>query len=352
MSALVVRRTSRGRGGRRSRTRPGLVAAVLATGSLLGCELQEITVAEPEDIVIVEGQVVVALELGAGPGGSEPVERLLASVFLHRTFGDGQATVPGAQVAITDTETDVEIVLTEVPQAGCVPVELPGGVEPPFVGSCYRSTIDPSPFPPGSSLSLEVTTADGRRLSAASRIPGTFDLDGLDHALLDVPPDRLGRVCTLPSEANYRIAWTPSEGTWAYLAETSIFGLDQGLAPQGIEAPEQLFLDGLAVGGDTDIVFPAEFGVFDRFDLDRDLSLALQEGLPPGASAVVAVSAMDRNWVNWARGGNFNPSGAVRIPSVFGDGTGVFGTAVRRQFAVWVVDEPIPDIPTCGALEP
>ncbi len=97
------------------------------------------------------------------------------------------------------------------------------------------------------------------------------------------------------------------------------------------DPPDELDLLGLAIGAaDTTIVFPQEFGVFDRFTVDRDLLLALQEGLPAGARADVLVAAGDRNFVNWVRGGNFNPSGQVRVPSVTGDGTGVFGSLVVR----------------------
>jgi hypothetical protein len=325
---------------------------LLAVGSLMGCELQEITVAVPEDVVIVEGQVVVAKEQAAGPGGPEPVEVLIGNVFLHRTFGEGGVVVPGAQVVVTDRDSGVRVVLPEGDQAGCVLPEAGQDEVEPARGTCYAARVEPSPFSPGSRLSLEVTTPEGRTMTGLTEVPGDFDFEGLNHSLLDIPPDGLQHVCTLPSDVRYRISWTPAVGTWAYLGETDILGLDQALASLGIEAPELLFLDGLAIGGDTDIVFPSEFGVFDRFDLDRDLSLALQEGLPRGTSALVGISALDRNWVNWARGGNFNPSGAVRIPSVFGDGTGVFGSGVRRQFTVWVSDDPIPDIPACGNPEP
>jgi hypothetical protein len=34
--------------------------------------------------------------------------------------------------------------------------------------------------------------------------------------------------------------------------------------------------------------------------------------------------------VNWVRGGSFNPSGTVRVPSISGGGTGVFGSLVTR----------------------
>ncbi len=104
------------------------------------------------------------------------------------------------------------------------------------------------------------------------------------------------------------------------------------LEPEGIEVEEDpLDLVGLSISAsDTTIVFPTEFGVFERFDLDRDLALLLQQGLPRGISVGIVVGAVDRNFVNWVRGGDFNPSGQVRIPSLQGDGTGVLGSVVRR----------------------
>ena len=48
------------------------------------------------------------------------------------------------------------------------------------------------------------------------------------------------------------------------------------------------------------------------------------------------ISATDRNYVNWVRGGNFNPSGQVRVPTIRGDGTGVFASTVTRTFEVVV----------------
>jgi hypothetical protein len=120
------------------------------------------------------------------------------------------------------------------------------------------------------------------------------------------------------------------------------------LAPQGIEVEEDsLSLLGLSIAeNDTTLVFPSEFGVFDRFDLDRDLALVLQEGLPQGTRARIVVAAAERNYVNWVRGGNFNPSGAVRIPSLRGDGVGVLGAVVRR--VVWVEGAlPRDGLPSC-----
>ncbi|MGI9628648.1 MAG: hypothetical protein ACR2QM_17570 [Longimicrobiales bacterium] len=325
------------------RWRVGL--ALLAWIAATGCEFGELTVATPEDILIVEGQVVVALEKAATSGDLGPGTTLIASAYLHRTFTDPNIAAPVGVVQITDEGSGVEIVLTEAPKAACVRFDTTGqfGVDGP-PGTCYRDIISPSPFSPGARLTLEVTTSDNRVMTGTTQVPGSFSLEGLTHSV---------GQCRLPPDSNYPVSWTESAETWAYVGESNIFGLDTALEPQGIEAPEVLFLDGLSIGQeDTEMVFPAEFGVFDRFDLEGGLSQALQDGLPDGTRAEIAMSAGDRNWVNWERGGNFNPSGAVRIPSVFGDGTGVFGSAVRHDFEVVVSSNPSNPLPICGELEP
>ena len=115
---------------------------------------------------------------------------------------------------------------------------------------------------------------------------------------------------------------------------------------------DPLSLLGLSLSAaDTSIVYPAELGLFSRTELDHDLSVELQKGLPGGTEAEVTVAAVDGNFVNWARGGNFNPSGPVRVPSVTGDGTGFFGSALVRGFAVSVAD-PLPaGLPECAPSE-
>ncbi|NIP79411.1 MAG: hypothetical protein GWM90_09430 [Gemmatimonadetes bacterium] len=68
--------------------------------------------------------------------------------------------------------------------------------------------------------------------------------------------------------------------------------------------------------------------------LDRDVALVLQRGLPTGAAADIVVAVGDQNYVNWVRGGNFNPSGQVRVPGITGDGTGVFGSLVAERVPI------------------
>ena len=89
--------------------------------------------------------------------------------------------------------------------------------------------------------------------------------------------------------------------------------------------------------------------LFNRFDLDSDLAVRLQRGLPVGASAEVSITAVDRNYVNWQRGGNFNPSGVVRVPSLRGAGTGVLGSTYRRSFTIQV-GEPDPGGQICEGV--
>lgn len=79
---------------------------------------------------------------------------------------------------------------------------------------------------------------------------------------------------------------------------------------------------------------PNELGAFDRFTPDRDVALSLQQGLPTGAAADIVIAAGDRKYVNRVRGGNFNPSGQVRVPSITGDGTGVFGSPVAERVTI------------------
>jgi hypothetical protein len=143
----------------------------------------------------------------------------------------------------------------------------------------------------------------------------------------------------LSANSRLEVAWTASPDAWVYAAETNLRGLAPLLAQQGIELErDPLRLFGLSVSSaDTTIVFPSEFGLFDRFDDDLTEALAaIQNGLPSGVVADVVVGAADRNYVNWERGGNFNPSGVVRIGNIRGAGAGVFGSMVGKSFQVRV----------------
>ena len=292
----------------RPRVRYAWLCLALAASA---CELEEITVIDFVDVVVAEVYVTL---------GSAPAEHRVRA-FLHGTAAGGtpdSETFDDALVRITRTDGfTMDLALALITE--CVD-SVPVGAS----GSCFVDGGQAAGLAPGDALELSVGLADGRTLLAASRIPGDFQLDGISVS------------CRLVPESLLPLSWSRSDGAWAYVNETSISGLRAALAPEGIDVEDDpLYLLGLSISAaDTTVVFPSEFGVFDRFDLDQDLALRLQQGLPDGTDALVSVTAVERNYTNWVRGGNFNPSGQVRVASVRGDGTGVFGAAVVREFSV------------------
>lgn len=311
------------------------LAAVLGlAGAVSACELQEITLAEPPvDRVVVEGLVQIGIPSVAGfgvPPGS--MDRI--SVLLHRTVRGDEGLnepVPGALVQLTGPGGTVYRLRELLDPTLCVSSTPLEGT-----GTCYilapPELSEHPPIRPGDRLELEVNLLDGGEVRGVAVVPGDFGFVG----------PRNEEACVILPGSPFPLLWSGSEGAWAYVAETQIHGLRAALAPEGIDVEvDPLFLLGLAVSSaDTTIAFPSEFGVFDRFDLQRDVALVLQEGLPPSTWAQVAVAAVDRNYVNWIRGGNFNPSGTVRIPSVTGDGTGWFGASVTRWLEFLVNPPP------------
>jgi hypothetical protein len=300
-----------------------LLALVVAQA---GCDLTEATIVDLADVVVAEVYVTVA---------EQPGDNSLRA-FLHGTAPGselGSRTFDDARVTVTDgSGSPALLALAAVDECAAVRPEE-------TTGSCFlAASALAASYEAGEALSLEVELADGRRLSGSTRVPGAFALDGL------------AGTCRVEPDTRLPFQWTRSDEAWAYLSEASILGLPGALAAEGIEAPDTVFLLGLSISeSDTTVSFPNEFGVFDRFDLERDLALRLQVGLPEGASADVAITAIDRNFTNWIRGGNFNPSGAVRVPSLVGDGSGVFGSAVTRRLTV--VSSPDPAVaPACVAL--
>jgi hypothetical protein len=311
--------------------RPAAAAPLLLVAVLSGCELQEVVVAEPETLVIAE----VFLQTGAfGPRGI---------AYLHRSIGAPLTRVPDALVELV-TGTGATFRFNSVGLTQCVLGTLPLEVE----GSCY--ILDSAAGPllvPGARFEVRITVPDVGTLQGTTTIPGDFDMT------LPTRAEQSG--CSLPPETRLELTWTPSNGAWAYVAETEIFGLPELLRPLGIEVEDDpVVLVGLSVSrSDTTIVFPTEFGLFDRADLDRDLLNLLQAGLPEGAGAAVVLAAGDRNYVNWVRGGGFNPSGRVRIPSLLGSaGTGVFGSQVVRRVFIVAEDPDLRTGPACSGTLP
>ena len=295
-----------------------------ALSLLVSCDLVEITIIEIEDVVIAEIYVNLA---------EDPTENEIRA-YLHHTVGapgSGVDELPNALIVVRRPD-GLMLDLVENAIDACL--------EPlPTVGSGVCFLAEPAQTPnlnPGDLLEVEVTFADGGTLLGATRVPSPFQVDGIST------------MCRLDSNTLLPLHWSRSEGAWAYVNEASISGLPEALEPEGIVVEEDpLNLLGLSISDqDTTIVFPSEFGIFDRFDLNQDLVSRLQDGLPPSTTAEVSITAVEGNYVNWARGGNFNPSGQVRVPSLRGDGTGVFAATVNRRFVVVSLDQgPLPDCP-------
>ena len=295
-----------------------------ALALLVSCDLEEITIIEIEDVVIAEIYVNLA---------EDPTENEIRA-YLHHTVGapgSGIDELPNALIVVRRPD-GLMLDLVENAIDACL--------EPlPTVGSGVCFLAEPAQTPnlnPGDLLEVEVTFADGGTLLGATRVPSPFQVDGIST------------MCRLDSNTLLPLHWSRSEGAWAYVNEASISGLPEALEPEGIVVEEDpLNLLGLSISDqDTTIVFPSEFGIFDRFDLNQDLVSRLQDGLPPSTTAEVSITAVEGNYVNWARGGNFNPSGQVRVPSLRGDGTGVFAATVNRRFVVVSLDQgPLPDCP-------
>lgn len=302
----------------------GLLAGSFLVGLFLaGCQLDEVTLTEPENALVAE----IYLKVGDGPDE--------LSAFLQWTLGVADPSgLAGASIRIQG-EGGLSLDFVRGARSDCLDPEILDDVG----GECFLApSLEDGSVRPGDHLEVEITMPTGEGLMGGVTLPGEFDL------LRPLAEDR----CALPPGQPLELVWGLSEGAWAYTGETLIWGLRGALALQGIDVEEDsLTLLGLSISEtDTTLVFPGEFGVFDRIDLDRDLALALQEGLPLGSHAEVVVAAAERNYVNWVRGGNFNPSGAVRIPSLRGDGIGVLGALVRRMIVVEGA-EPRENLPSC-----
>jgi hypothetical protein len=303
----------------------GLIVLMVGLALLTGCELDEVSLAEPENVLVAEVYVLM------GDGADE------MTAFLHWTLGsDPSVNLVNASVQLRGEE-GIAIDLSPDERTACLTSETAEKTE----GSCFVAPpLGEDVFDPGERVTVSIVLPDGRSLQGGTTLPGNFRFRA----------PRVAGVCGLPPNKTLEVRWTRAEGTWAYAAETLIWGIRAAAGDLGIEVDEDpLSLLGLSVSEtDTAIVFPSEFGVFSRLDLDRELALLLQKGLPLGTSADVTIAALDRNYVNWIRGASFNPSGQVRIPSLRGDGTGVVGSAVRRVFRAEGVAPGAP-VPSCFA---
>jgi len=321
------------------------LALAAATYLFAGCALTDVAVAVPDDVIVAEVQVVLTL----APDTDEVT--MTAVALLHRTHHpEGAPSLSGAVVEVSAGPGRVVRLWRQPSVWHCIVRNPLSPYVPTFMFTrdvaCFRVEVTPAPFTPGETLSLRITAPDGRVLTGVSRIPGVFTLVGLEH--------EDGR-CRLDPGTNHRFRWTQAGNVWTHVAGARFEGIAGPLARRGISAPDTVYLLGLATGRqDTAIAFPRDFGVvndfFSRSSESRKIIRELRKGLPDGSSATVAIAAADRNWVNWtwARG-VVNPSGWVRIPSVFGGGTGVFATATRRRSRP---SSPGPNSPTASDAAP
>jgi len=297
--------------------------AVLLLASAAACTIAEVTTTEPAEILIVEGVL----------RPDDPMQRIL----LHPTLTSGMREGPAAGAAVVVIrQGGVRIPFQRTEEeAACL------DLIPEARFACHVSGMtQPVRIWPGETYDLEVTTRDGERAFARTRVPDQFEIRA---PVLDAR-----RRCMLPPDTPLEVVWSRSEGTWSYIAEMQITGLRNALAGRVPgEIPDSISLTGLAISAnDTTIMLPGEFGIFERTQFDQPLLIALRDGLPAGVNVQVVVAAADRNYVNGVRGGTFNPSGRVRVPSVAGAATGVFGSIVARSFQISVGDG-IGTLPSC-----
>jgi hypothetical protein len=287
-----------------ARRRRSTCAALVALSAIAACELQEIVTAQPEDVLVAE----VVLRTGSAR----------QTALLQRTTAPpGEPPAPGATVTVSDEQGRVMRFEPAALQLCLQHVDaITRGV------ACYVDAFDARfDIEPGHTYTLRIETADGRVLTGRTTTPAPFHV--VEPALA---------ACRAGADTTLTLRWRASPGAWAYIVEARFGGLRAALAERGIAIDaEPVVLSGVSVSAaDTSMAFPGGLGVFSRFDEALAPALvALQQGLPAGVNTTIVVAAADRNYVNWVRGGNFNPSGPVRVGSIQGAGAGVFGSLTQ-----------------------
>lgn len=301
------------------------IGCAAAAALLAGCTIADVTVPPSEDRLVIEAVL--------------RTDREQQIILLHRSVqGNASGEASDAEVVVT-TELGQRVVFS--PNAGrCFEMD------PVYLqydslrvhASCYVSAPEDGNWVvPGQTYDLTVRTPQGEEARSRTTTPGAFRVHGIRTASA---PFELAPVCRLQPNTPLVVSWSPSPGAWGYLAPLTLFGLSRTL-PSSLNPPDPMELVGLAITArDTQLVLPAEFGVFERFQYNQELLRALQGGLPAGTMAQVVIAAADRNYINGVRGGNFNPSGQVRISSIVGDGVGVFGSLTPLTFEVDVGGSP------------
>ena len=305
-------------------------AAAIALAAIAGaCDLAEVTTEPGDDVVVVEA--VLRTDF--------PWQQVL----LHRAIqGRFASPVPGATVVVTGPD-GVAHRLAE--RTGCFRVD-PAYARTDSLqvdGSCYMSSgTDSSWVRPGATYDLRVETPRGEVIRGRTHVPGDF----VPSIPMSSSVGRF-RTCSLAPESTLDVAWTRSPGAASYVGDLRVRGLRNAFRDRDFDVPEPVELRGLSVSEtDTTLVLPTEFGLFERLELDTELLAAISHGFPDGVATDFILAAVDLNWVNSVRGGNFNPSGQIRISTVVGDGVGVFGSmTVKRTFIFVRQDMSVPRCP-------
>lgn len=315
-----------------------LMLPAMAAGAA-GCDLTDVRTGSGQKMLVASATVVLTVD------PAEPSRISTRAVALvSEAYQQVLSEVPGASVRITGASgRSVSLVEEEDPLGACtvLPEDL-YGTDGPLgpIGSCHTAAAASGLFAPGEELTLAVTTPDGSVLEGTSRMPDAFAPQGLS-----VEDGR----CRVEPGTGYRFVWPPVDGAWAHVGEAEI----TGLSPSLWSSSDPLYLPVTVLGRGrdvTDMVFPGDFLLELLSGVDNvELHRTLDAGLPGGARAEVTIAALDRNWANWIREGRLNINGETVIPSVFGDGTGMFGTAVRWKVSVESrAAEGAGDVPLCG----
>ncbi|HEX8243713.1 MAG TPA: hypothetical protein VF541_09465 [Longimicrobium sp.] len=305
-------------------------AALAAMVVAAGCDLTEVATEEGQDVVVVEA--VLRTDFAR------------QQVLLHRAVqGRLAGPVSGATVTVQGTDG---VAHRLVENTGCFRID-PAYAQSDsleFQGTCYISPgSDAGWMRAGGTYDLTVRTQDGRVIRGRTHVPGDFAVPSVPtSASIDGVP-----FCSLAPDSAFTLLWTRARDAASYVADLRITGLRAQLGGNGYEVPDPLELRGLSVSeSDTTVLLPTEFGVFERLLYDSDLLKAIAGGFPENTNVDVVLAAADLNWVNSVRGGNFNPSGLIRISTVVGDGVGVFGSMVVKRAGIVVRRRLV--APRCG----
>ena len=307
---------------------------------LAGCDLTDVPAGSGGNVFVTVATVVLTVD------PAEPSRiSTRAMALVSRSHQQVLSEVPGASVRITGASGRSMSLVEEADPLGACTVlskelyEVDGRLEP--IGSCHTASTASALFAPGEVLTLTVTTPDGSVLEGTSRMPDAFVPQGLS-----VEDGR----CRVEPGTGYRFAWPrrrrgmgPCGRGGDHRSQSRICG--RRTTP--LYLPVTVLGRGREV---TEMVFPGDFLLQLLSDVRHfELHRTLRAGLPGGSSADVVIAALDRNWANWIREGRANINGVVVIPSVFGDGTGMFGTAVRWKVSVESREtDGAGDVPLCG----